>query len=101
VSTWSLFRKAEKWLGRRPTAAALLMTAATAGLLVLPLVALGSNLADDVARLTAGARSAIEVGLPAPDWLGRIPLIGDEAEELCLSLGDTAVRRRGLTGLRR
>ncbi len=84
VSTWSLFRKAEKRLGGHPTAAALLMTAATAGLLVLPLLALGSNLADDVARLTAAARSAIDQGLPPPGWLGRVPLVGHEAERVWL-----------------
>jgi predicted PurR-regulated permease PerM len=91
VSTWSLFRKAEKGLGRRPAAAALLMTAATAGLLVLPLLALGSNLADDVARLTAAIRSAIEQGLPPPIWLGRVPLVGTEAERVWLQMSQQGV----------
>lgn len=82
VSTWSLFRRAEKGLGGRSTAAALLMTLATAVLLVLPLLALGANLADDVARLTVAVRSAIDQGLPPPDWLGRVPLVGQEAQKI-------------------
>lgn len=86
VSTWSLFRRAENRLGHRPTAAALLMTLVIAGLLVLPLLALGANLADDVARLAAAIRSAIEQGLPPPAWLGRVPLVGAEAERVWLQI---------------
>ena len=88
VSTWSLFRKAEKRLGRHPTAAALLMTLATAGLLLLPLLALGANLADDVARLTGAVRTAIDQGLPPPGWLGRVPVIGHEAERVWLQASE-------------
>jgi predicted PurR-regulated permease PerM len=84
VSTWSLFRKVTGRLGRRTTAAALLMTLMIAGLLVLPLLALGANLTDDVARLTAAVRSAIDQGLPPPGWLGRIPLVGREIEAVWL-----------------
>ncbi|MEZ0170376.1 AI-2E family transporter [Microvirga sp. TS319] len=84
VSTWSPFRKMEAWLGGRPTAAALVMTLMTAGLLVLPLLALGANLADDVTRLAVAVRSAIDQGLPPPGWLGRIPLVGQEAEQVWL-----------------
>ncbi|MBA1156819.1 AI-2E family transporter [Microvirga mediterraneensis] len=84
VSTWSLFRKVERRLGRRPTAAALLMTLLIASLLVLPLLTLGANLTDDIARLTAAIRSAIDQGLPPPGWLGRIPLLGHEAERVWL-----------------
>ena len=82
VSTWQLFRRIEGLLGGRQTPAALLMTLMTAGLLVLPLLALGANLADDVARLTAAVRAAIDQGLPPPGWLGRLPLIGVEAERV-------------------
>lgn len=82
VSTWRVFRWIDNLLGRRPTPAALLMTLITAGFLVLPLLALGANLADDVARLTAAVRSAIDQGLPPPEWLGRLPLIGAEADRV-------------------
>lgn len=82
VSTWSVFRKAEKWLGQRPTAAALIMTMIIAALLVLPLLVLGINVADDAARLTVAIRSTIDQGLPPPDWLGRVPFVGHEADEV-------------------
>jgi predicted PurR-regulated permease PerM len=82
VSTWRLFRRIEHWLGGRQALAALLMTLLTAGLLVLPLFALGSNLADDVVRLGAAVRAAVDQGLPPPVWLGRLPLVGQEAERV-------------------
>lgn len=76
VSTWPLFRRVERMIGGRSTAAALLMTVAIAGVLVLPLAALGANLADDVAWLSASLRSAVEGGLPPPAWLERLPVVG-------------------------
>jgi predicted PurR-regulated permease PerM len=86
VSTWRLFRRFEHLLGGRQTPAALLMTLLTAGLLVLPLLALGSNLADDVARLAAAVRAAVDQGLPPPGWLGRLPLVGQEAERVWIQV---------------
>jgi predicted PurR-regulated permease PerM len=62
----------------------LLTTLAIATLVVLPLVVLGANLADDVARLNGSLHSAIERGLPPPGWLGHLPFIGPEAERLWL-----------------
>src|SRR5690606_29567710 len=52
VSTWPLYRRMDRLLGGRRTPAALLMTLSTALLLMVPLVILGSQLADDIARLT-------------------------------------------------
>lgn len=86
VSTWSLFRRTERLLGGRQTAAALFMMLVIAGLLVLPLIALGANLADDVARLNGAVHSAVERGLPPPGWLGRLPLVGREAERMWLQV---------------
>ncbi|WP_082145604.1 AI-2E family transporter [Microvirga massiliensis] len=82
VSTWPLYRRTEQLLGRRRTPAALLMTVIIAGILLIPLIALGENLADDVARLNAAFYSAVERGLPPPDWLQRLPLVGAEAEHV-------------------
>jgi predicted PurR-regulated permease PerM len=86
VSTWRLFRRIEHWLGGRQGAAALIMTLIIACLLVLPLVVLGRNLADDVARLTMAVRSAIDQGLPPPGWLGRLPFVGQEAEQVWVQI---------------
>ena len=82
VSTWPLFRKIELWLDGRPTIAALLMTSVITALLVLPLVVLAINLTDDIAGLTATVHSAIDRGLPPPDWIGRLPVVGGEVERV-------------------
>lgn len=86
VSTWSPFRRLERRLGGKQTPAALVMTLLTSGLLVLPLVALGANLAEDGATLAAAIRSAIDQGLPPPGWLGRLPLAGPEAERVWIQV---------------
>ena len=82
VSTWRPFRRLRYFLGGRQTLAALLMTVMIAGLLLLPLAALAANLADDVSQLAATIRSAIDQGLPPPRWLGRLPLVGQEAQRI-------------------
>lgn len=84
VSTWPLFQTVTRHVGGRTSVAALLMTLMTASLLVLPLLSLVSNLADDVTRLRTAARLAVEEGLPPPDWLGHVPLVGDEVRRIWL-----------------
>src|SRR3712207_3563220 len=86
VSTWRLFRRMEHLLGGRQAPAALLMTLMIAGLLVLPLLGLGANLADDAARLAGAVRATIDQGLPPPGWLGRLPLVGQEAERVWIQV---------------
>ncbi|MBZ6075547.1 AI-2E family transporter [Microvirga puerhi] len=82
VSTWGLFRRVEHMFGGRQNPAALVTTLTIAGFLVVPLVILGANLADDVARLAAAIHVAIDQGLPPPRWLGSLPLVGKEAERI-------------------
>jgi predicted PurR-regulated permease PerM len=82
VSTWPLFTRLQRQLAGRRTVAALVMTVAIASLLVVPLVLLGVNLADDVTRLNATVRSAVGSGLPPPEWLGSVPILGPEAERI-------------------
>lgn len=93
VSTWPMFQRVTRRVGGRSSVAALLMTLMTACLLVLPLLSLVSNLTDDVTRLTAAARFAIQQGLPPPSWLGRVPLVGEEAARIWLQ---AAEQGRGL-----
>lgn len=85
VSTWPLFSRLQRRLRDR-RAAAIVMTLGVAALLVVPLIALGMNLADDVAKLNEAVRSAIDRGMPPPPWLSRVPLIGTEAQRLWLQV---------------
>ena len=86
VSTWPLYTRLQRRLGGRRTMAAVIMTLGIAALLVVPLVFLAMNLAEDLTKLNVAVRSAIEQGLPPPHWLGRLPLIGTEAERLWLQV---------------
>jgi predicted PurR-regulated permease PerM len=86
VSTWPLFTRLQRQLGGRRTLAALVMTIGIASLLVVPLILLGVNLADDVTRLNVAVRSAIGSGLPPPRWLGSVPILGHEGERIWLEI---------------
>ena len=86
ISTWPLFRWTGRLLGGRQNLAAILMVLVVGVLLMAPLVVLGANLADDVARLASVVYSALDRGLPPPVWLKGIPLVGAEAERLWLRL---------------
>ncbi|HEX2727994.1 MAG TPA: AI-2E family transporter [Beijerinckiaceae bacterium] len=86
VSTWPLFGRVQQVLDGRRTAAALLTTLIIAAVLVAPLVVLGMNLADDIARLNIAVHSAIERGLPPPPWLENVPMVGAEAKRLWLQI---------------
>jgi predicted PurR-regulated permease PerM len=94
VSTWPLFNRVQRLLGNRRTAAAVVMTIVVAGLLVVPLIALGMNLADDVARLNTAIHTAIERRRPPPDWLERVPLVGAEAKRVWLRISQEGAEFR-------
>lgn len=82
VSTWPIYRWLEFHAHGRRTLAALLMTLLLALLLLLPLVLLGSQLTDQVVRLLAAIREAIEHGPPAPPpWLAGLPVVGERLAE--------------------
>jgi predicted PurR-regulated permease PerM len=93
VSTWPLFTRLQRRLGDR-RAPAVVMTVGVAALLVVPLIALGMNLADDVAKLNEAVRSAIDRGMPPPPWLSRLPLVGAEAERLWLQVSQQGAELR-------
>ena len=94
VSTWPLYTRLQRRLGGRRTMAAVIMTLGIAALLVVPLVLLGMNLAEDLSKLNVAVHSAIERGLPPPHWLGRVPLIGTEAERMWLQVSQERVGLR-------
>lgn len=78
VSTWPIMKSVEARLGNRRGAAVALMTLGMLLLLVIPLWAAIDTIvehADDVGVL---AKRLAESGLPQPpDWVRKIPLVGD------------------------
>jgi predicted PurR-regulated permease PerM len=75
--TWPTFLWGVRLLGGRRTLAATLMALLVAALLVVPLVAMGLSLADNVSHLAAVISRELEHGLPDPPvWIVDIPLVG-------------------------
>ena len=76
-STWPVYVQLERILPGRKTLAALLMTLFAAAVLLLPIAALGSHLAAEVAQVTILVSTWMEHGPPGPPaWVATIPLIG-------------------------
>ncbi|MDH3638824.1 MAG: AI-2E family transporter [Gammaproteobacteria bacterium] len=77
-STWPAFLWVRGRLGGRHGLAALCMTLVLVSFLVVPLIALGATLADDVTVLVQNIRGLVSGGLPEPPaWLSGLPLVGE------------------------
>ena len=86
-SSWPVYRRLQAWLGNRNTLAALVMTLGLVLIILLPFVIVGTTLADNVSQLTDATKRWVENGPPAPpDWLGRVPVVGQPATEYWQSL---------------
>jgi predicted PurR-regulated permease PerM len=79
ATTWPVFHWMVSRAGR-PTVAATMMTLLILTVVVAPFVIVGSTLAENADRLGEFARGVIARGPPdPPEWVGRIPLIGERA----------------------
>ena len=86
-STWPIYRRFLDLVGGRRTLAALLMTLAMILVVLVPVVVIGTTLADNVKEVTAAARHSLEAGPPAPPtWLAKVPLVGEQATAYWQSL---------------
>ncbi len=87
VSSWPVYRRLVAWLGNRNTLAALVMTLAMVLIILLPFVIVGTTLVDNVNQLTDATKRWIENGPPVPpEWLARVPVVGQQATDYWLSL---------------
>src|SRR5215472_3648238 len=76
-ATWPIYVWNERMLKGRKGAAATLMTIMVAAVLLVPLIVLGSSLADQVSQVTAWIRGLLSEGPPEPpQWVADIPLVG-------------------------
>ncbi len=79
-STWPLYRRLLGWLGGRRTLAAALMTLGMVLVILLPFLIIGLTMADNVKELSTATKSWFDEGPPgAPEWLKRLPLVGQTA----------------------
>jgi predicted PurR-regulated permease PerM len=91
-STWPVYRRLLGLLRNRRTLVALIMTIAMILVILMPFVIVGVTMADNVKELTQASRRWIEEGPPAPpEWLAKVPVIGQHATDYWRSLvSDTA-----------
>jgi predicted PurR-regulated permease PerM len=86
-SSWPVYRRLLRLVGNRNTVAAFLMTLAMILVILLPFVIVGTTLADNVSQLTDATKRLIENGPPAPpEWLARVPAVGQRAADYWQSL---------------
>ena len=81
-STWPIYAWGERVLKGRKGVAATLMTLVVAAVLLMPLIILGSSLAEQVGATTGWVRSLLADGPPdAPGWVADIPVVGTQLYE--------------------
>ncbi len=81
-STWPAYLWLRGRLGDRRGLAALCMTLVLVSFLVVPLVAVGATLADDVTALVQNIRDLLKGGLQdPPTWLSGLPVVGGTLDQ--------------------
>jgi len=82
VFTWPLYQRVWLLLGGRDTLAAITMTLFLSVAVILPMAYLATNLAESAAILIDEAQVTLKNLQPkAPEWLGNLPLIGQQLAE--------------------
>jgi len=79
IAEWPLFKRAERYLPNRPFALALIFTAATALLVILPLSIAAVSLAQESQAALNWVQHVQSNGLPTPHWVAGLPIVGARA----------------------
>jgi predicted PurR-regulated permease PerM len=80
IATWPLYKRALKAMGNREIIAALAVTLLSAAVFITPLVLAVASAARQAPALAAFLAHANNEGLAAPEWLARIPFVGDAVQ---------------------
>lgn len=80
IATWPMLLRTQAALGGRRGLAVLLFSIVLIGVLVVPLAVLAQAAAAHVGELQSLAARVADSGLPpAPEWLGKVPVVGTRA----------------------
>jgi predicted PurR-regulated permease PerM len=81
-STWPIYAWGERVLKGRKGLAATLMTLSVAAVLLVPVIILGSRLAEQIAAAIRWAQRLLSEGPPDPPaWIADIPVVGHQLHE--------------------
>lgn len=91
-SSWPAYRWLLRWMGGRRTLAASLMTLAITAVLLVPTITIVVTLADNVKQFGSATAAWLRNGPPPPpEWLARVPVVGDDLESIWTNYaGDSA-----------
>jgi predicted PurR-regulated permease PerM len=94
-SSWPLYTRVLGLVHGRRSLAALLMTLGMMLIVLLPFVIVGTTLADNTKDLTTAVRRWIAQGPPAPpQWLLKVPVVGQKATDYWQTLVDDTEKLR-------
>jgi predicted PurR-regulated permease PerM len=89
VASWPLLKALEGRLGGRRAPAVAVMTLGMLLLLVIPLGLAIDTIAEHADQVTGAAKAVAASGLPQPpQWVSRVPLVGDKAAASWAQLAD-------------
>lgn len=90
VTTWPLHAWLLARLGNRPALTSSLMTLLLMLVVLLPMIFLAASLADAIPPLVDKLRGAVERAvLGPPEWVSRIPLVGEQLDAYWHSLAES------------
>ena len=81
IAEWPMHRWLQRHWGKRNGLIALVLTLGTALLVLLPLGLVAGSLVGESQAAIAWVQGVQQHGLPPPQWLGGLPLIGAKATE--------------------
>jgi predicted PurR-regulated permease PerM len=93
-STWPVFLTLTRFMGGRKTLAAIAMVMLLAAVIIGPVAILGSHLVDNVRAVVAAVHRTLTQGPPQPpEWLGKIPLVGERIRDYWIDLSRDVASR--------
>ena len=95
-TTWPVFDRLQRVMRGRRTLASLALTLAMALVVLAPFVIVGVSLAENANQLIDQGKHLIDAGPPdPPSWVGKIPLIGAQAQDYWASIAHNTAELMG------
>lgn len=95
-TTWPVFDRLQRLLRGRRTLASLALTLAMALVVLAPFVIVGISLAQNATELLDRGKLLIDAGPPdPPSWVGKIPVVGLEAQNYWASIAHNTAELMG------
>lgn len=92
-ASWPLYLRLLRLTGNRRSLAATLMTLAMVLAMLVPVLIVGSSIAQNVRDLAVAAQRWLEEGPPAPpQWLAKVPVVGQRAVDSWRTLAQDSTR---------